>query len=133
MNRRTLAALLAATALTACAGQTAAQIGQQAATDAALIATGLENFLSMAQGVPPATAAKITTENRNATTSTAALATAVSSLPSKPDAGARNCAPFMPSLTCSPFVNICFRNKMMSRQFDVGDGAMVLKSVREER
>jgi len=80
-----------------------------------------------------ATAAKITTENMNATTSTAALATAVINLPSKPDAGARNCGPFPPNLTCSPFVNICFRNKMMSRQFDVGDGAMVLKSVREER
>jgi hypothetical protein len=60
ITRRTLAVLLGATALSACAGQTAAQIGQQAATDAALIATGLENFLSMAQGVPPATAAKIT-------------------------------------------------------------------------
>lgn len=60
MNRRHLLSIIPALAVTACAGQTAAQIGQTAALDAALIGTGLENFVSLSPNMPPGTLAKVT-------------------------------------------------------------------------
>jgi hypothetical protein len=60
MNRRQLLSTVPMLAIAACAGQTAAQIGAQAVQDAALIATGLENFVSLAPNLPPGTLAKVT-------------------------------------------------------------------------
>ena len=59
ITRRTLAALLPAAALTACAGQTTAQLAQTVVTDAGLVANALTNVLPNLQGVPPGVADKV--------------------------------------------------------------------------
>jgi len=59
ITRRTLAALLPAVALAACAGQTTSQLAQTIVTDAGLVANALTNVLPNLQGVPPGVADKV--------------------------------------------------------------------------